>query len=146
MTSSGLRKMLFFISFQHWMVYEYWCVLWLYGHSDILLLYFMADVMPYVCRHIVCLGICYCHICGRCCCHIMCGRCYNHQADGTACCWARWQMLLPLYCMSQMFGQLSMHVANCYVADVFAKVADGIAYQAGYRSIGRCYCHKWQVE
>ena len=35
---------------------------------------------------------------------------------------------------------------NCYVADVIAKVTDGIAYKGGCRSTGTCYSHKWQLE
>ena len=65
MASSGLRKMLILITFQHWMVSECWCVLQFYGHSDILLLCFMADVISYVLWHIVCIGRCYCHMFGR---------------------------------------------------------------------------------
>ena len=142
MASSGLRKMLILITFQHWMVSECWCVLQFYGHSGILLLCFMADVTPYVLWHIVCIGRCYCHKCGRCCCHIMFSRCYNHQTDGTACCLARWQMLLPSYCVWQMLCQISLYVAIVHVVvhdivHVIAKVADVIAYCGGCGSISK---------
>ena len=35
MASSGLRKMLISIIIQHLMVYECWCVLQFYAHSDV---------------------------------------------------------------------------------------------------------------
>ena len=35
---------------------------------------------------------------------------------------------------------------NCCVADVIAKVTDGIAYHGGCRGIDICYSHKWQME
>ena len=41
-------------------------------------------------------------------------------------------MLLPLYYVWQMVSQLSLHVAIDILADVIAKVADGIANQGGY--------------
>ena len=42
-------------------------------------------------------------------------------------------MLLPLYYVWQMVSQLSLHVAIDNLADVIAKVANGIANQAGYK-------------
>ena len=41
-------------------------------------------------------------------------------------------MLLPLYYVWQMVSQLSLYVATDNLADVVAKVADGIANQGGY--------------
>ena len=69
------------------------------------------------------------------------------EAYGITCCIARWQMLLPLYYVWQMVSRLSLHVAIDNLADVIAKVADGIANQGGYnKASGRCYCQKWQME
>ena len=45
MASSGLRKMLFLIIFQHLMVYECWCVLEFFGHCDVFPYIFMTDVI-----------------------------------------------------------------------------------------------------
>ena len=68
-------------------------------------------LMPYVLWHILCLGRCYAILLADVVAIVMCGRCYNHQADGTACCLARWQMFCHIYCMWQMLCQLSIHVA-----------------------------------
>ena len=54
------------------------------------------------------------------------------EADGITSCWARWQMLLPLYYVWQMVSQLTLHVGIDNLADVVAKVADGIANQGRY--------------
>ena len=120
MASSGLRKMLILIIFQHWMVYKHWCVLQFYGHLmgcytagrhfalyflacnvpwQMLLLYFRRMLLPYFWQMLL-----------SCC---ICGRCYNHQADVTACYFANWQMLLPSFC----FVANVIAIIDC-VADV----------------------------
>ena len=54
------------------------------------------------------------------------------QVDDITSCCARQKMLLPLYYMWQMVSQLNLHVAIDNLADVIAKVADGITNQDGY--------------
>ena len=55
------------------------------------------------------------------------------EADAVTSCWAKWQMLLPLYYVWQTVSQLSLHVAIHNLADVITKVADGIPKQNAYK-------------
>ena len=99
------------------------------------LCYSLADVLPT-----------FVNTCGRCCCHIIVwvmflpfdvyywGRCYcHHWLFGWCCCHLIcvaiivWQMLLPMWLMLLPFDSVDV----ICVADVIAKVADGIAYHGG---------------
>ena len=69
MASSGLRKMLILIIFQHWMMLKCWCVLQFYGH--LMGWYTFGKLLPYVFWHIMCIGRCYYLTLGRCYCLVL---------------------------------------------------------------------------
>ena len=84
-------------SFMDTMIYCCYVLWQMLCHMFFGMLYALADVIVMLLADVIAI--------------IMCSRCCNHQADGAACCLARWQMLLPYYCVWQMLCQLSIHVA-----------------------------------